>query len=216
MYNDLQKEAFKIVDDFLKDLADQKISSFNTYAKPTSYFIAKDYLDNIPLITYRNPGGKHSLVDIHPNGLKVLSLGGIENYLNLLEEQQQLKTKKDTLELELLELEKKQIQSVIATNESVKATNQSVVATNNSVQKVNGFFKAILAATIVSAIGTCGTFILEARKELAAPYPQPLDTKEPSVPKETSVQKTPSHLKPSFNKDTSNKDSIQQNRRNIE
>jgi hypothetical protein len=100
MFTEQEEKAFVVVDKFLNDLTtSDKRSWFNTYAKPTEYFLAKELMDKYHLITYRAPGSKTSIVDIGDNGLRIIKAGGIKKYLQSINEKSE---EKENLELQQL------------------------------------------------------------------------------------------------------------------
>jgi len=100
MFTEQEEKAFVIIDNFLTELqSSTKGGWFNTYGKPTEYFLAKELMDKHRLITYRNPGNKMSIVDMGDNGLTIIKHGGIKKYLTSIS---QTKEEKENLELQQL------------------------------------------------------------------------------------------------------------------
>lgn len=91
--------------------------------------------------------------------------------------------------------------------EKVRELNQSVIDTNKSVQSVNKLFWAILAFTIVSALGTIGTFGLELYKILQkTPQQKQL---EPQVKEEKKTKPEDSLVVPNITPKKNTGDSVQ-------
>lgn len=103
MFTQQEEKAFVIIDNFLHELtSSNKGGWFNTYGKPTEYFLAKELMDKYRLITYRNPLSKMSKVDIGEKGLTIIKAGGIKKYLLSNNHKSE---EKETLELQRLRLE---------------------------------------------------------------------------------------------------------------
>ena len=101
-YSELEIKAFKIVDDFLKKLEEGDPIPFYTFGQPKEYKIAEQLFKEHDLIQSRNPSNINSIVDITRNGLEVIKIGGIERYLTIIKEQDEIKQSKEILEYEKL------------------------------------------------------------------------------------------------------------------
>ena len=107
MFTEQEEKAFIVIDTFLTELTtSDKGGWFNTYGKPTEYFLAKELMDKYRLITYRAPGSKTSIVDIGDNGLTIIKAGGIKKYLLSINEKME---EKENLELQRLRLENEKL-----------------------------------------------------------------------------------------------------------
>jgi hypothetical protein len=118
MYSDLEISAFKLIDELLLSLSkNHSGGSFNVYNAGTPGQIALKHLNDYRLVNFRAPGNTSSIVDILPDGIKVLKAGGMEKYLNQLnnnlEEKEnlqfeQLKLSVDELRKKFFDYDKKQ------------------------------------------------------------------------------------------------------------
>lgn len=119
MFTEQEEKAFVVIDNFLNELtSSSKGGWFNTYGKPTEYFLAKELMDKYRLITYRNLGSKMSIVDIGDNGLTIIKTGGIKKYLL---SNNQKSEEKENLELQRLRLENEKLVNELVDFPKVKS-----------------------------------------------------------------------------------------------
>jgi len=100
MFSEKEEKAFIVIDAYLSKLqASSGADWFNTYGKPSEFFLAKEIMDKHRLIIYRDPHSENSLSDISQLGLTVICKGGIKQYLL---SQSQTIIEKETLERQQL------------------------------------------------------------------------------------------------------------------
>jgi hypothetical protein len=119
-HSELEKKAYKIIDSFLKDLESGKEEVFSTYGRPQEYNLAKQLFTEYDLIRFRVPGDNLSIVDITQNGLNIIKVGGIENFLDSKIQQTESKELKEKLEFEKLQAEVVLIQNQLLDYDKTK------------------------------------------------------------------------------------------------
>lgn len=111
MYSDIELKAFEIIDNFLHLLVDKGSGSVYNIGKnfysTESQMAYKVMCDN-DLISFRKGyADKNSIVDIAPNGLMILRIGGYKKYLDTLQQQRDQDNYVKNLEVEKTETDLK-------------------------------------------------------------------------------------------------------------
>lgn len=104
----LEKETFEIVDDFLKSILNKPDSFFSWKSKGQPAYRAFEILKNHNLVTFRAKGSDTSVLDISDNGINVLKIGGIEKYFESINKKSE---KKEILENQNLRLQNEKLQN---------------------------------------------------------------------------------------------------------
>lgn len=111
MYSDIELKAFDIIDKFLQLLVDKGSGSVYNIGKSfhsTESQMAYKILCDKDLISFRKGyADKNSIIDIAPNGLTILKIGGYKKYLDTLQQQSDHDNYVKNLEIEKTETDLK-------------------------------------------------------------------------------------------------------------
>jgi hypothetical protein len=118
MDSTIESEAYEIIDIFLNDLINKKVHTITDIKgrlATTESQIAKDIICREHLISFRKGyEDRLSRIDITPEGLSILKLGGYQKYLDLKKQLREKEERQRAVEIEKtqidLELSKKYLE----------------------------------------------------------------------------------------------------------